>query len=71
MPFAGFDNWDACIKAMRPKYKKKAEAVCGSLQAKHENKKNELEALKQEINKEEEFLKSIGKGLKTIKDEIK
>ena len=73
MPFAGYKDFGDCMAKLAKKYPKKEtrQKVCGSLQAKHETKKHELETLKQEIAKEKEFLKSIGKGLKIIKEEIK
>lgn len=73
MPFAGFKDFGDCMNKLKSKYPKKKtrQKVCGSLQAKHENKKHELETLKQEIAKEKKFFEEIGKGLKTIKEKIK
>lgn len=36
MPFAGFDNFDDCLKKNRRKYGKSAENVCGAIKNKVE-----------------------------------
>lgn len=42
MPFAGFKNFDECLRKIMKDGKSKlsAQKICGSLQSKHENKKS-------------------------------
>lgn len=68
MPFAGFKNWAACHSAMMKKYKsdKKANKICGKLQALHE-KKHEIDDIKKEILQEKQELIKMREKLWSLK----
>lgn len=72
-PFAGFPDWEACVKEVgskNPKLSKGAvEGICGKLKAEHEKKRMKDQEKEQLMGKATETLSEILKEVKALEGE--